>query len=166
MAQRNGSNRSRGGGGSTYSRGYSNNSSRSYAPRYSGGSGRSFAPSRSYGYSGRSGYYSRGYVTHSYRRPLYRGYYRGGVWVTYGLPYAYVYDPTYIDPGYAYDPSYSYQYGPAPAPCTQGGYDQYGNPIGDPNCYAQPQPQQQQPYYDPNQQQPYYDPNQPQPYNR
>jgi hypothetical protein len=113
---------------------------------------------------------------------VYRGYYRGGVYLGLGSPYAYGYDP-----GYVYPPAYSVApYGPAPAPqtCTDGSYDQYGNWVPSPNCYSgqqlyppaqqnydpnqQPYPQPQQ-NYDPNQQdqqppQQNYYPNQQQPY--
>ncbi len=127
--------------------------------RYSGES-RNFAPSRAYGrqayvaprgYSGGHGYYGRSYIApRSYARPAYRGYYSGGVYLGYGAPYGYSYAP-----GYAYDPGYSYGPAPAPPACTDGAYDQYGNWVPNPNCYAgQPQyqaaPQQN---YDSNPQQ-------------
>jgi hypothetical protein len=164
------------------------------APRgFSGGShysgGQSFVAPRGYegrrGYSGGTGYYGRGYIApRVYRRPYYGGYYGGGLYLGFGAPYAYAYDPGYYyyDPGYAGAPVYSY---PAPAPqsCTGGSYDQYGNWIPDPNCNSgQPQYQQQAPQnypqqypqtqqdnnYDPQQYPPAqqnYNPNPPQ-YNR
>jgi hypothetical protein len=136
---------------------------------YSGG--QHFASPRSY--SGGRSYYGGGYAApRSYRRPGYRGYYRGGFYAGYGYPY-----------GYAYDPGY--YYGPAPQACPNGYYDRYGNWVPDPRCYSygpQYPPQQSyypsqqqapppQQYYDPNQRQgpppqQDYDPNQDQPYGR
>src|SRR5436190_8898235 len=156
------------GGHSSSGRGYSGRSTapsggRSYsggshysAPRgYSGGGnysgGRNFVAPR--------GYYGRGYVApRVYVRPSYRGFYGGSVYL-YGAPYAYGYDPYYYDPGYAVPP---YTYGPAPAAappaCTAGSYDQNGNWVPDPSCYAdqqqyQQQPQQNYPQHDPQPQQ-------------
>jgi hypothetical protein len=141
--------------------------------------GQSYGGVRSYaaprGYSGGEhfvsprGYYGGSYVVpRSYGRPVYRGYYGGGAYFGYGYPYGYAYAP-----GYAYVSGYAY--GPAPQPCTDGAYDQYGNWVPNPACYAgQGQYPQSQQGYDPNQypqqqypqqpQQNYY-PNQ-QPYNR
>jgi hypothetical protein len=117
------------------------------------------------GHEGRSGYpggyYGRDYdVRRSYGR--YRRYYGGGVYLGFGAPYGYAYDPYAYSPayGYGYDPGYgydqSYSYGPAPAPqgCAAGSYDQYGNWVADPNC-SSGQPQYQAPAqgYDPNQRQ-------------
>ena len=136
----------------------SRDSARSYGGQRFSGGGRSFVSPR--GYEGRRGYYGGGYVTpRSYRRPVYRGFYGGGVYLGYGAPYGYAYDPGYVyPPAYPYAPGYSY--GPAPAPqgCTEGAYDQYGNWVPSPNCYSG-QPQYSQPPQN-------YDPNQPQPYNR
>ena len=74
--------------------------SRNYASRgSSGGSryagGQSFANPR--GYDGGRNYYGGGYVTpRSYGRPVYRGFYGGGVYPGYGTPYGYPYDPGYV----------------------------------------------------------------------
>jgi hypothetical protein len=131
-----------------------------------GGGGRTYAP-RSYsgGYSRGSGYYGRGYVApRSYARPVYRPYYRGGVYLNFGVPYGYAYDPGYVyAPGYAYDQSYSYAPAPAQPACTQGTYDQNGAWIPSPDCYSSQQYPQTQQNYGPNQQYPQqqnYDPNQ------
>lgn len=126
---------------------------------YSGGS-RNYAPRGSYGgsrreYSGGRSYYGGGYVApRYYSRPV-RRYYGGSVYLGFGDPYGYAYDP-----GYVYDPGYAY----APGTCAQGSYDAYGNWVPSAGCYSSQQPppnynynQQQYP-----QQQPYYDPNQPQ----
>jgi hypothetical protein len=123
------------------------------------------------GFSGARGF-ERGGVVRSFGP-------RGGLYFGYGLGYGVPY-------GYAYGPGYAYN------PCQAGAYDQYGNWIPSPGCYAaQPQyqgpppsygvnpqqypPQQnynQQGYpppdYDPNQQQypPAQNPNQRPPYNQ
>lgn len=80
------------------------------------------------------------------------GYYRGGVYVGIGgYPYAgYGYAPGYAyDPGYVYGPAYGPAQVTVPQTCAPA-YDQYGNPIRNPACYAAPQqqyaPQQQQQY--------------------
>jgi hypothetical protein len=156
----------------------------SYASRGSSGYSRgpSFSSGRSFGghsfVAPRGGEprheYSRGrsyYVApRIYSRPVYRGYYRGGVYLGFGPSYGYAYDPGYAyapAPGYSYDPNYSYNSGPVTQGC-EGSYDQSGNWIPNPNCATgqgqYPPPQQN---YDPNQQQypqsqPGYDPNQPQ----
>jgi hypothetical protein len=119
--------------------------------------------------NGESRFYSRGYIApRSYARPVYRGYYGGGIYFGYSAPYGYAYDP-----GPAYDPAYSYGPTPAPQTCAPGSYDRNGTWIPNPNCYpdqqqySQPQQnydQNQQPY--PQSQQPNYDPNPPQRYGR
>ena len=94
------------------------------APRSSGG--HMYVAPR--GYSAGPSYYVRGYgAPRSYARPGYRGYYSGGLYLGYGAPY-----------GYAYDPGYAYSYAPAPASpvCNEGAYDQYGAWIPSPNCYS------------------------------
>ncbi len=129
--------------------------------------GQSYVAPREHNYvaprSSGPAYSSRSYVAprvYERERPVYRGYYRGGVYIA---PYSYGYN-SYYDPGYAYVPQ--------PPACTEGGYDAYGNWVPSPNCYAPPQqqfqaappnyyPSQQQ--YQPQQQQ--YDPNRP-PYSR
>ena len=139
--------------------------SRTYAPRsFSGGShysgGQSFVSPR--GYDGRRGYsvgpsnYSRGYIPpRSYGRPVYRGPYTGGIYLGFGAPYGYTYDPGYVyGSGNAYDPSYSYGPAPGPQACVEGSYDRYGTWAPNPNCYSDqqqyPLPQQN---YNSNQQQ-------------
>jgi len=164
-----------GGGRSSPSRGWAGGNrglgfaggSRNYAPRgsYGGGrysAGQSYASPRGYegrrGYSGGPSYYGGGYAApRSYRRPFYRGYYGGGVYLGYGAPYGYSYDPGYVYDPYAYDPGYSYGPAPAPPACTDGSYDQYGNWVPNPNCYSGPrQYPPPQPNYDPNQLPRYY----------
>ena len=173
---------SRGSAGSNRGQSFAGGS-RDYGPRgSSGGSryagGQSFASPRGYdgrrGYSGGPSYYGGGYVApRSYGRPVYRGFYGGGVYLGYGSPYGYAYDPGYVySPGNAYDPGYSYGPAPAPQACADSSYDQYGTWVPGPNCYSgqrQYPPTQQN--YDPNQQQypqpqQNYDPNQPPRYNR
>jgi hypothetical protein len=142
--------------------------------RYSSGGGNRSYATRSYSgrYSRGPSYFGHGYVApRSYARPIYRPYYRGGVYLNFGVPYGYAYGPGYAyAPGYAYDPSYSYGPAPAPAPqaaCTEGTYDQNGAWIPSRDCYPSGQYPQPQQNYGPNQQQQYqqqpqqyYDPNQ------
>src|ERR1017187_11005736 len=87
-----------GGGRSSISRGSAGGNrgqspaggSRNYAPRGSSGGSRyageqSFASPR--GYSGGPSSYGGAYATpRSYRRPVYRGFYGGGVYLGYGAP--------------------------------------------------------------------------------
>jgi hypothetical protein len=158
--------------------GYSNRGqSFSGGSRYSGG--QSFVRPRGYdgqrGYAAGPSYSRRGYIVpRPYERPVYRRYYNGGVYLGYGAPYGYSYDPGYAY-GYGYDPGYSYGSAPVPQACTGGSYDQYGAWVPDPNCYSgQPQYQAPPQNYDQNylNQQPYpqpqqnYNPNQAQRYNQ
>jgi hypothetical protein len=135
-------------------------SARSGGSHFSGSGASHFSEARSF-VSPRGPSYSRAYIApRSYGRPVYRGYYGGGVSLGFGVPYGYGYGPGYAyAPAYPYDPGYSagYSYGPAPAPqtCAPGTYDQYGNWVPNPSCYSGQQQYQQAPQqnYDPNQQQ-------------
>ena len=142
------SDRSRGGGnsggnqGANISGGNRGGGERSVAPAGRYGGGQQFGGGRDRGerreFRGGSGYYRGNYGgPGGYRRSGYGGYYSGGIYPGFGLPYYDShYDPyfePYYSPRYVYD-GYGYDRGYAPSPCTVDAYDQYGRRMPNPNC--------------------------------